>query len=151
MSRACGTCAACCTAMAVDDLDGATKPAGERCAHVARDPGRPSLPVLGGSCGTYETRPDGCRAFRCLWLLGNFGGQERPDRAGVVLWTSAELKPDRVVVATEARAGALDEIANRGRLRDLERAGYTIQPFRFGVGEPEPVVSLAPLSRPLIP
>lgn len=120
--------------MTIDDMPGGAKPAGERCPHVTH---RPSLPVLGGSCGAYETRPPSCRAFRCLWLLGNFSGAERPDRTGLVLWRPGPDDPltaagVSIVAAKEARAGALAGPANRVLLRSLEQQGHTVMRARLG-------------------
>ena len=106
-------------------MPGGLKPAGETCAHITR---RRGLPVLGGACDSYATRPPTCRAFRCLWLLGNFSGAERPDRTGLVLWRPEDGR----VAAMEARPGALEDHNNRALLRSLEQQGYTVMRARLG-------------------
>jgi hypothetical protein len=50
----CGTCNACCRAFAIPDL----KKAGEWCKHCH----------IGVSCRIYESRPEACSSFECLWL-----------------------------------------------------------------------------------
>jgi hypothetical protein len=52
----CGDCTACCTVLAVTELN---KPMRFACQHQCRD-----------GCRTYLARPSGCRQFNCLWLRG---------------------------------------------------------------------------------
>lgn len=52
----CGDCTACCTVLAVTELN---KPMRVACQHQCRD-----------GCRTYLARPAGCRQFNCLWLRG---------------------------------------------------------------------------------
>src|SRR3954462_14556976 len=54
-ARACGTCALCAKVFRIEDL---AKPAGKWCAHCA----------IGSGCSVYETRPQQCRAFDCVWI-----------------------------------------------------------------------------------
>lgn len=72
LSRSCGSCTACCGALAVREL--------EKRAHT---------PCLfcneGAGCRIYERRPDGCRQFCCEWLKGFGAEEDRPDKTGVVL------------------------------------------------------------------
>lgn len=69
MSRKCGACSLCCVLPAIPQLG---KPANVPCVHLT-----PS------GCGIYETRPQGCRDFKCEWLRGGVGDQtSRPDHVG---------------------------------------------------------------------
>lgn len=70
--RACGPCSLCCTVLRVDELD---KPAGDDCPHQCGDRG----------CGIYETRPQICRAYECLWRQGGLEEDERPDVTGGIV------------------------------------------------------------------
>lgn len=70
--RACGSCSACCTNLAVAELH---KPAGVRCVHL----------TAAGKCSIYDTRPKGCRDFDCYWRQGAGDMSLRPDRSGAVL------------------------------------------------------------------
>lgn len=71
--RACGTCTLCCK---VYDVPPLAKPAGRWCGHCR--PGR--------GCGIYETRPEPCRAFHCLWMTQDWLGPEwKPERSKLVL------------------------------------------------------------------
>ena len=105
MPRQCGACTACCTVMQVSDIDNS---AGCRCVHQ-RDHG----------CAVYESRPEGCRGFTCLWLAdvkGRFGPEHRPDRFGLVLADDAdEAGPEPAIAAREVWAGA----ASQPRARQL--------------------------------
>ena len=55
------------------------KPACQMCAHA--EPGRE-----GGACTIYDSRPEDCRSFRCLWLIS----QEDDDKTPLPI----ELRPD---------------------------------------------------------
>lgn len=73
--RSCGSCSACCTALAV--VERLKKPAGERCKHLTTTE----------QCAIYHCRPLDCAGYFCAWRLGpaRFHDDERPDRTGVVL------------------------------------------------------------------
>lgn len=76
--RRCGTCTACCETPAIDEPT-LKKPAHTRCE---------KLYSIGGSqrgCSDYEGRPETCRAFTCMWLLGMGHKDDRPDKTGVIL------------------------------------------------------------------
>lgn len=74
-NRICGTCAACCTALPVTELE---KQAYEPCCHLGK---------AGKGCAIYSNRPYGCRAWSCAWLLGMVGEnvKDRPDQSGIVV------------------------------------------------------------------
>lgn len=71
--RACGDCSLCCKIMTAEQLD---KPAGKWCEHCTK-PG----------CSIYDTRPQQCRDFVCMWAQADDAVPEefRPDRVGVVM------------------------------------------------------------------
>ncbi len=71
--RTCDGCRACCTLVAVDELD---KPAQVACASLDCD-----------ACAIYESRPQECKNFNCAWLMappGRMSDDFRPDKVGVV-------------------------------------------------------------------
>jgi hypothetical protein len=74
----CGSCTACCRVYAIPSLD---KPAGKWCDHCA----------IGTGCKIYETRPELCIDFKCLWLQS----RSREDRREHL---PDELRPDRCKV-----------------------------------------------------
>ena len=78
----CGTCTLCCKVMAVPEL---SKPRDQWCGKCDK---------RGGGCTVYETRPQSCREFECLWL-------QSQSKEGMRRWPM-ELRPDRshVVLAT---------------------------------------------------
>ena len=71
-ARRCGACSLCCSVLRVDEL---AKLGGRPCLH--QQPG--------GGCAVHAARPSVCRAYRCAWLGGAFGEEDRPDRLGAVL------------------------------------------------------------------
>lgn len=78
MAGECGDCAMCCKVMAIPELG---KADGEWCKHICKNH---------KGCGIYETRPEVCSGFLCLWRRGMVPPGEkapkhlRPDRCGVV-------------------------------------------------------------------
>jgi hypothetical protein len=111
--RRCGDCTLCCKVMAVEALD---KPAGRWCSHCK--PGR--------GCLTYETRPEECRNYSCLWLTDpSFSEHWKPSRSKLVLTLSADgieirgdggfpdawrKEPYRSEIARLAQAGEAEDV-----------------------------------------
>lgn len=90
--RDCGGCTLCCKVLGIVALE---KPKGRWCPHC----------VVGRGCGVYETRPDECRTFHCLWLQReNLGPEWRPDRSKFVMWPS----PDNAVLVVQVDPGSPD-------------------------------------------
>ena len=76
----CGACNLCCKLMEVNEL---AKPAGTWCAHVIRH----------GGCGIYESRPNACRVFRCLFLAdASLSENWRPSHARFFIHTDPEAR-----------------------------------------------------------
>ncbi|MGE3805440.1 MAG: hypothetical protein AB7K24_12265 [Gemmataceae bacterium] len=70
-ARECGPCNHCCSLLGVEELK---KPDFARCAHVCT-----------AGCGIYETRPEVCRDYRCLWLAGYLPLEDcRPSELGIM-------------------------------------------------------------------
>ena len=67
--KECGGCTLCCVLPPVGEMD---KPPNFRCKHAC------------SGCDIYETRPNECRAFECLWRFGKLHDRMRPDRCGVI-------------------------------------------------------------------
>jgi len=94
MPAGCDSCTACCKIMKVRELD---KPANTWCAHC----------TIGEGCRIYDTRPESCRVYACVWLRTQsldkpIAPALRPDRSRVVIGTTNEgedvvlyVSPDR--------------------------------------------------------
>ena len=126
MPRTCGSCTACCHALAVEQIE---KPAFKTC---------PSALTEGG-CGDYDRRPDACKNFACLWLQGHLGEADRPDRLGAIFTTTSEPQVGQHVLILEVISGALaspkmqDAIAQLNQrlpVLTLTPAGGTFHPQR---------------------
>ncbi len=115
-SRECGTCQACCTAEGVHEL---RKPPGEPCQFLCEK-----------GCAAYETRPESCRRFRCLWLQGVFEDGARPDGLGVVFsMTPAPITVHpwrRYILAMEVVTGAASRAACADLIRWLTEKGEIV-------------------------
>ena len=71
--RQCGDCSLCCKLLAIKELN---KPVNEWCTHCNHT-----------SCMIYDTRPESCREFECLWMQAPVLLPEslKPSRSKVVL------------------------------------------------------------------
>jgi len=135
--RTCGSCTACCHSLVIEELD---KPAFTECAHAC---GSSCANAAGcdadaeAGCDIYEDRPDSCRGFRCLWLDGHLGEDDRPDRLGVIFTTAfgddidvhpllVEYKPG--VASSKVIEDAVDRLTEKTRVLVLTPAGGTLHP-----------------------
>jgi len=126
--RSCGTCSHCCTVLRVDEL---AKSAGRDCVHQRGRAG----------CGIYETRPSICRGYKCLWLQGGLGDDERPDATGGIVdletrGTGVQLGIREIRPGAYDASPALQAIARRYReempvrISDTEDIMNPDRPFR---------------------
>lgn len=128
--RECGECSACCTLVGVDSVG---KGAWEKCKHQAEC-----------GCGIYETRPEECRKYQCLFQAGILKNVEyRPDKLKVMFDIRQTLdRPGEInILAWEVEEGAfnrpevkalLKAIARYSRLglRKFNKPGVVIEWFR---------------------
>lgn len=118
-TRSCGTCTACCTSLAVKELD---KPQGVVCNHLSR---------TSKGCDRYDTRPQSCRNFECLWLRDHKGslidGEFRPDRCGLVLdVTTPHSELPQAIVVHEVWPGASQQVDGQRLLARLSSRAVVI-------------------------
>ena len=90
VTRRCGACDLCCTAMSVAELK---KPAGMRCVHLQGSPGT--------SCSIYADRPYVCAEFACMWRGSDtlLSDGYYPAKCGFVIALSSGVS-DRPVILT---------------------------------------------------
>jgi hypothetical protein len=122
----CGSCTACCRVFAIPDFN---KPAGKWCEHCN----------VGKGCKIYETRPDICATFECLWLQSqtrenkheHMRPEMRPDKCKVVFSPTTN---DKIMSATTMPGSPM-----AWRRPDVRRAiDIMVQGgFRVVVGRPE--------------
>lgn len=82
--RTCGDCAMCCKIPLIPELD---KPYNTWCRHCEENK----------RCGIYDTRPERCREFMCVFLLSTLGEEWRPNKCRMVVAS----RPDRVTVMVD--------------------------------------------------
>jgi Fe-S-cluster containining protein len=92
----CGSCSMCCKLLSVQADDGGLfKPFLRWCRHAVRP---------GGGCGVYQTRPESCRLFECLYAASQralprqdvMPPEMRPDRCGVIFGPADPDDPEHV-------------------------------------------------------
>lgn len=106
--RSCGGCTACCEAVAVHEIH---KPMWTRCQHQCES-----------GCGIYESRPEPCQTYQCLWRGGVLKGEEsRPDKLGLILDLRAEGEVN-VLSAWEMWEGAADQPKVMEMLKELGKS-----------------------------
>lgn len=116
--RACGSCSACCTVMAVHELGKGTY---ETCSHLCA-----------AGCGIYADRPGSCRAFECQWLRGvlevdgTVDTALRPDSCGVVFDYQPESAFGEAFTAWEVEPGASASGPARDIIEGLEETFLVI-------------------------
>jgi hypothetical protein len=81
MNRTCGECRECCKTFPVAAL---AKPAGQWCRHTCAN---------GCAIYTQPERPKECGDYRCLWLRGALGENDRPDKIKCIIDLS--VGPDK--------------------------------------------------------
>lgn len=144
--RECGGCVACCEFENID-VPALRKPAGVMCQHNT-----------GGGCGIYETRPDCCRTWFCLWRrIEALPEEARPDKCGVAFEPMSDDPPSTpferayiMALAIETPDAfnrpvvkqALQVFANEGSLpiwagyRDQKMLIYPVQEVADAVTDP---------------
>lgn len=120
--RTCGDCPVCCI---LPEIAALAKPPREVCVHL-----------IEGRCGRYDTRPEACRAFHCLWLRGALRSGDialRPANLGVLLdaYISSPSQELRIV-ATEVWAEALEQDEARAIVAALAELGTVTVYYRDG-------------------
>jgi hypothetical protein len=109
-ARACGDCVACCQVLNIGEAD-MVKPADQMCMHCT-----------GTGCGVYESRPQVCRSWDCVWRrIDSMPLETRPDHLGVLFTIDRQAEPqtpfDRLYFV--ARAVGEPEALNRGATGDV--------------------------------
>lgn len=125
--RECGSCSACCKVTRIRVLD---KPAGQWCRHC--EPG-------GRGCTIYESRPEPCRAFDCLWLIDSaklLPDDARPDRSKIMFdfQDGGDSGLKSFVRAFELVPGAADKPVGRRMIDTIRRRGQLVVTFTPGGG-----------------
>lgn len=118
--KQCGDCASCCKVMEIEAL---AKPRHTWCVHFKK----------GSGCAIYESRPQACSQFVCLWLADERMDERwRPDKCKFFMWGTERLMievdpayPDAwrrepfyskiKLAADRRRPGAVDVLVRNGR------------------------------------
>lgn len=114
----CDGCTACCKVMHVRELN---KPAHQWCPHCK----------IGTGCGAYDTRPESCKVFECIWLQTQRGQKPlahelRPDISHVVLTTTKDDRDGVVLNVSPDRPRAWQTGAMGKLVSEMLRDGITV-------------------------
>ena len=113
----CDGCTACCKVLKIRELD---KPAHTWCKHCR----------IGVGCGIYESRPESCRIYECVWLQTQRGGRPlapelRPDVSRVVMGV-ANGGDDLVLYVSPDRPDAWKHGAMAELVAEMQAKGFTV-------------------------
>ena len=75
--KQCGTCTSCCTLLEVTEVGTSVN---EWCKHCE----------AGKGCTIYDSRPQMCRSFSCVWLQGHLDDEWYPEKSGMVVHFSQD-------------------------------------------------------------
>jgi hypothetical protein len=103
--RECGQCNACCSYYEIDQP-------------TLKKPRTTLCPYWKAGCTIYDTRPDVCRSFFCLWRFApSLDDWWRPDRCGVIIRETFTGIPAHLV----ARRGLVFDLAGSFAVIDDDR------------------------------
>ena len=108
--RQCGTCTACCVALEIIELN---KPVGVACSYLKPSCDKP--------CGQYQARPQVCREYQCMWLLGVIPRWAKPNEVGLILGMVPMPEDETILRVIETRPGAAHTLQNVRMLASLDR------------------------------
>jgi hypothetical protein len=107
--RTCGSCTTCCKDLAIIE-DGMNKLPGVLCSHC----------TAGAGCAIYETRPNVCRTYHCLWRrLPNMADDWRPDLSGVLIMPAKSLEGSPSPIGVEILLTGSPEILKDDRFASM--------------------------------
>ena len=97
-ARACDGCVACCQVLNIDAPE-MIKPANQMCMHCT-----------GQGCAVYDTRPQVCRTWDCVWRrIESMPLETRPDHLGVLFTIDRQADPQSPFDRLYFVARAVDE------------------------------------------
>lgn len=113
----CDGCTACCKILKVHELN---KPGNTWCRHCK----------IGTGCEIYETRPESCRVYECVWLQSQRGGKPlalelRPDKSRVVLGVTNQ-GDDLVLYVSSDRPDAWKRGAMARFVAEMQAKGFPV-------------------------
>lgn len=123
MERQCGECTACCSVMAVAEID--NKPFFEKCKHVCPT-----------GCSIYKLRPESCANWECGWRSGWITGGDslRPDNLGVMFeWRMVGVPATALLIVYEVWPDALKLPKVQSVLNRLKNEGEAIVEVAYGL------------------
>lgn len=86
-ARYCMDCQQCCTVYHIDGLKSAREP----CNNLTDD-----------GCSIYNSRPDNCKNFQCMWSSGLGKEEDNPKLSGIILEKrNSNLNPPTIYIAVE--------------------------------------------------
>ena len=115
--HSCDGCTACCKILKIHELN---KPGNAWCQHCK----------IGVGCGIYDTRPESCRVYECVWLQSQRGGKPlalelRPDKSRVVIGVTNQ-GDDLVLYVSPDRPDAWKRGAMGAFVAEMKAKGFAV-------------------------
>jgi Fe-S-cluster containining protein len=111
VARECGDCSLCCKVPQIRQLN---KPADHWCPHWVKDKG----------CGIYAERPEVCRDFQCMWLLGDLPDKYNPRKVRAIVFATRG-KSVKIIADKGADVNVFASFA-----RECSKRGITVEVAR---------------------
>ena len=143
-NRECGACTACCVELVIEDPELVKLP-GVKCPHLKRK----------GGCSIYETRPETCKNWYCMWrYMPLLGDEWRPDQKSVLI----KRVFDNIPAGYEGKIALNFEIiGKKSIIHDINFieviGGYIVQGFPcfISYGKPKRALRMAFVNDQLLP
>ena len=113
----CESCTLCCKFMGVEELE---KPRNTWCKHCN----------IGVGCNIYETRPESCRIYECVWFKTQsldkpISPALRPDKSRVVIGTDNNGE-DLILYVSREQPDAWKQKRFKQFITDMKNRGVTV-------------------------
>jgi Fe-S-cluster containining protein len=119
MARDCGTCTACCTYFAINDIG---KKALSPCPHLSENADGFTSSAC-NNCTIHGEHPKVCKEYACMWVAGYGHDCDRPDASGVMVDSATPV--ENALRALPLWEGAHDAPEGRAAVKRISRSSKT--------------------------
>lgn len=111
-NRSCDGCNLCCEILEVEEI---AKDSWQKCTHMCSS-----------GCDIYERKPQACSDWECAWLKGAVRYDQKPEKSGVVAWTSREIGGLTLYLASKSHVNPLDNLYFAELVEEWKKSGEIV-------------------------